>query len=745
MANPEVQVISKGWKGIRENWRNDLVAAFSVALVALPLGLGIALASGAPPIAGVISAIVGGLLTTFLRGSHVGINGPSAGLVVVTYTAIQTLSDPGTNNGFQYVLAAFMVAGVLQVLIGAVKMGKFADLFPSSVINGMLAAIGVIIFASQFHIGLGIEFKGDTAFDNLMAIPRSISVMNIPIAIIFFISLVILILHPKFINRLRFLHYVPAPLLVLIATIPLVYVFNLFEPHQIDMLGSNFSVGPHNLIDIPDNFLESFSLRPNFSKIGYGSFWVAVIGTTLISSIETLLSAKAVDKLDPLKRNTDLNKDLVAVGFSTVIAGFLGGLPVINVIVRSSVNVNHGGRTRFSNFYHGAIILVFLLALGNVIQEVPLAALAGILVFTGYKLASPKLFKDTLLKGYEQLFMLLFTLVATLMTDLLIGIFLGVTLTLLIHLVRSHLPVTLFIKYLNQPTVRSYDEDGAINVKVKGIANFINIFSFQKAIANTKPGGQVIFDFSHARLVDHTVLDYLNEWGDKYIQQTNGVFDIVGLDEHVTTSEHPLSLHSLPPKNVYRLSKRQGQLKEVCAAFHWSFNPKINWKTSKFRVVPMFESRPIEYTKNQIKGSFNNEKFLWELHDVTFDEGALLAAEVHHATMIFIHLPFEVPHFVMEKEGWFTKFLQISRNEITFDDVAFSDEFSVTGNDVENIKKMFNAKLVQFLRFSEKYHIEGYKNSLMVFKAIRPLSPSEIRSMIEFSEDLVALFDFPPE
>ncbi len=177
--------------------------------MALPLGLGIALASGAPPIAGLISPIVGGLLTTFIRGSHVGINGPSAGLVVVTLTAIHNLSDPGTVNGYQYVIAAFIVAGILQVLVGLFKWGKYANLFPSSVINGMLAAIGVIIFASQFHYGLGVKFAGSTAYENLLAIPQSIGIMNLPIALIFFLSLAILILHPKFINKLRFLHYLP--------------------------------------------------------------------------------------------------------------------------------------------------------------------------------------------------------------------------------------------------------------------------------------------------------------------------------------------------------------------------------------------------------------------------------------------------------------------------------------------------------------------------------------------------------
>jgi len=223
-----------GWKGIRDHWRDDMLSAFSVSLVALPLGLGIAIASGVPPMAGITSAIVGGLLATFFRGGHISINGPTAGLIAVVLTAMAALDD-GSGRTFNYVLAVFVVSGALQILLGAFRLGKLAELFPSSVINGILAAIGVIIFSKQAHVALGGDSDGETTMAVLLDIPASILTLNPFVTIISVIGLLLLFFHSKISYKL--FHFIPAPLWVLLISIPFVFLFNFFEPHTATFAG----------------------------------------------------------------------------------------------------------------------------------------------------------------------------------------------------------------------------------------------------------------------------------------------------------------------------------------------------------------------------------------------------------------------------------------------------------------------------------------------------------------------------
>jgi carbonic anhydrase len=727
------------WTDLKQYWKGDLIAAFSVALVALPLGLGISIASGegVSPMAGIVSAIIGGLVTTFIRGSHVGINGPGAGLIGVTIFGVGTLSDAGLTNGFEYYLAAVVIAGIIQVLFGVFKLGKYGDFLPSSVVRGMLAAIGIIIFASQIHIALDTGFPKSSALESIKALPNNLKNINWPIAIIAINSLAILILHPLFINKMKLLHYIPAPMLVLLISMPFVFLFDLTNPNILDVFGTSFAVGPDNLMQVDENFINAFNFRPNFDKANTMSFWLIVVSIFLVSSIESLLSSKAVDKLDPQKRTTNLNKDLFAAGASTILAGFLGGLPVITVIVRSSVNINHGARTKWSNFFHGLILLTIVFFFTSYINLVPTAALAAILVYTGYKLASPKMFADTLNIGYEQFIIVAFTLFATIKTDLIMGLGAGIALTILIQLIKSHSPFKLFYSLLRNTRYFLQKDEGHTLIKVKGISNFTNIIQLSEKLQVVGMGQDVIVDFSQARLVDHTVLEFLNNWGDNNIA-AGGQFDIVGLDNHITTSQHPLSLHILPPKTFFFLSKRQHQLKGVAAHNGWIFRPETNWSKSRFRKFHLFESRALEFSRNIISGEFRNIAVAWEVADITFDEGAFLAAEVHHITALLVQIEKPLPKFVIEKDGWLNKILDLAvREEIIFDDQEFTDDYSVKGPKNEDIKAFFKPELINFFMENKRFHIESDGKALLIFKNFRFAGENEIIELIDFSEELV--------
>ena len=518
---------------IKSYWRSDLIAGFSVSLVALPLSLGIALAMDLPIaalMAGVTAALVGGLVTTFIRGGNVTINGPSPALIGIVVGAMATLGS------WEYVLAAFVCSGILQLIFGVLKLGNLADFIPSSVVQGMMAAIGVIILSSQVHTGLGVHYKGETSFDNLLAIPNSLINMNPLVAVIFINCLVILAWHP-YIKKNRFIKFVPATIWLLIVSIPMYFLFYYLSGGTEVLFGKIHYLEPSiDLITLPDNLLSGFFVQPNFAKANSLAFWLVVLSVFLVSTIESLGSAKAIDRIDLLKRKTNLDRDIGAMGISTIISGFIGGLPVVTVIARSSVSIYHGSRTRLSNFVHGILILFFVFVLGSFIQLVPKAALMAILVFTGYKLASPKVFKDASLKGYEQLLILCCTLLATLLTDLNKGILIGILFTLFIHLVRSHMPAGLFFKYISKPYFNLAKIDDHYHLRIKGVAIFTNVIRLRKLLESIPKNQQIVFDFSHTRLVDFSMLEFVNEWGKDYKQKHKGDYDIVGLDEHLTTS-----------------------------------------------------------------------------------------------------------------------------------------------------------------------------------------------------------------
>ncbi|MEN8732041.1 MAG: SulP family inorganic anion transporter [Bacteroidia bacterium] len=714
-----------------------MLAGFSVSLVALPLSIGVALAMNLPPqalLAGIFAAIVGGVFTSFIRSGNVSINGPSPALIGIVIAGMSTLGS------WEYMLAAFVCAGILQALFGVFKLGGLADFIPSSVVQGMMAAIGVIILAGQIHPGLGVEIGKMNDFEKLLAIPSSLANMNPLIAIIFFNSLIILAVHPQVTNR--FIKYVPAPIWLLLFAIPLYVLFQYSLDGHITLFGGNHSLNPtKDLInfELPHDIVNDLLVFPNFGKVSTVSFWLVVLSVFLVSTIETLGSAKAIDKIDPLKRKTNLNRDVTAMGISTILSGFIGGLPVIAVIARSSVNINHGAKTKFSNFVHGVLILLFVFLLSDYIKMVPKAALMAILVFTGYKLASPKVFKDASLKGYEQFLILTVTLVSTLLTDLNKGILIGILFTVVIHLVRSHLPATLFFKYLAKPYFNLAKIEDHFHLKIKGVANFVSILKLRKVLAQLPDNEKVVFDFARTRLVDFSMLEFVNNWGKDYKTDRGGRYDIIGLDEHLTTSEHPFGIHALPQTVSKPLSKRQQELKEFAFKNGWGFDPKLDWNTDYLTTNTFFETRPIEYLKNRLSGVLPC-KANWELVDITFDEGALMAAEVHNMSMLLIQFDGDIPDFELDKEQLFNRLLDFAIKEDIDLDKEFDTKFSVKGKDKTAIKQFFTKDLRQFIKNNDKYHVESTNNTLLVFRYFRVMSVSEIEELLAFGEQLSLQF-----
>ncbi|MEC4748657.1 SulP family inorganic anion transporter [Methylomicrobium sp. Wu6] len=516
-----------GLDALKTNWRSDLFAGFFVFLIALPLCLGIAVASGFPPSAGIITAIVGGLLVSRVNGSYVTINGPAAGLIVVILGAVQTLGDGDVLAGYRYTLAAIMLAGALQVLMGVYKAGQYSAYFPPAVVHGMLAGLGIIIIAKQSHVMLGASPEPGSIFATIAQIPHSLLNPDPVIAFIGLSGLAVLIFWPRL--KHPKLKAIPAPLVVLLTGMGLGQIFGVQHEHWHPFLSDAeiqadhaHAIAPRFLVDIPDEW-SSFFQFADYSKALTLEFWSAVLSICLVGSLETLLSATAVDKLDPYKRKSDLDRDLAAVGLGNTVAGFIGGLPMIAEIVRSSSNIQYGAKTGWANFFHGLILLAFVALFPHLIHNIPLASLAALLVYTGFKLASPKTFSQVWAIGAEQLGLFVITMLGVLATDLLIGVLLGIAVKLGIHIARGvWLENMLKIHFSIEQT-----RPDTIVVKLSGSALFSNYLPLKQALEVLEKGKTIIFDFSNGYLIDHTVMDFIHDFSNDYAAQ-GGICHQVG-------------------------------------------------------------------------------------------------------------------------------------------------------------------------------------------------------------------------
>jgi MFS superfamily sulfate permease-like transporter len=514
-----------GWAGFKENWSKDLLSGFLVSLIALPLSLGIAGASNFPPIMGVMTAIVGGIIVAFFAGSELTIKGPAAGLIVIVAGAVEELGKGDNDLGWKLALGVVVVAGVIQVLFGVLKVAKLADFFPLSAVHGMLAAIGIIIMSKQIHLAVGIspaELKGKEPLELITMVPHSLFHMEYHVAIIGLVSLIILF-GWKYI-KIKALKSVPPALLVLIVGVLMGLYFHLNDPNYANL---------KPLVNPGD-----FKLAFNASFAGLSSdllpiFLKYVLMFTLVGSLESLLTGKAIDLLDPYQRKANLSKDLTAVGIGNIFAGFLGGLPMISEVARSSANIGNGGRTRWANFFQGISLLVFVVLLTPLIKMVPVASLSAMLIFVGFRLAAPKEFVHAYHIGLEQLSIFVVTVIATICTDLLIGIGAGILLELIIQL-ASGVP----FKYIfRQPIEMSISEEEYL-LEVSGAATFSNLLNIKKHLDKVPSGANVRIDLGKSRYVDHTVLENLHNYKREH-ELNGGNFKVTGIERHEPLSNHP--------------------------------------------------------------------------------------------------------------------------------------------------------------------------------------------------------------
>ncbi len=496
----------------------DLSAGFSVALVALPLSIGIALASGAPASAGLIAAIVGGLVGSWLGGCQVTINGPAAGLIVIVLDAILELGHGDNLAGFRGMLAASVVAGFLQILFGALKLGRKGTAFPVSVIHGMMAAIGLIILAKQTHLLLGHVPHAKNPIMLFAELPEAVLDIKPLNFLVGVFSLLILVLWPRIDNPVT--KRLPAPLVAVVIGSGLA-AFLGFEEKA--------------LLSIPAD-LGSWVITPDFSVMSTFAGWKASLSLAMVASLETVLSAAAVDKIDPQRRSSDLDRDLFSKGVCNMLSASVGGLPMIAEIVRSSANVTYGARTWLSNFTHGAVILSAVILFPTTLTRIPLAALAAILVLVGSRLGSPKHFLHAKKVGLDNLSGFVVTLVMTLAVDLLVGIFAGAVVQFLVELWLG-----LKLKDITSAEYETSVANKTTVFSVKSALTFSNFLGIKEKIASLRRDGtDVKIELLECEYIDHSVMDQIEELKHDF-ERNHLHLDVELSEKHRALGSDPLS------------------------------------------------------------------------------------------------------------------------------------------------------------------------------------------------------------
>jgi MFS superfamily sulfate permease-like transporter len=501
--------------GMLKNFNFDLPSGLVVFLVALPLCLGIALASGAPLFSGIISGIVGGIVVGLVSHSPLSVSGPAAGLTVIVASAIAIMPS------YEAFLAAVVLAGIIQLMLGLLKAGIVGHYFPSSVIKGMLAAIGLILVLKQIPHALGYDFNyiGDTAFEEgeghntFTDILFAFQNMHFGALIISLISLAILIFFEKpFIKKITLFRFIPGALIAVITGILINQLFIIYYP-DLGLTGNHLVVLPiaSNITEFLSFFTFPFmkssenGMVADFSHLLNSNVYIVAFTIAIVASIESLLSVEATDKLDPYKRNTPTNRELKAQGIGNILAGLIGGLPLTAVIVRSSANINAGGKTRMSTIFHGFLLLICAILIPVILNMIPLACLAAVLLLVGYKLAKVSLFKSMFKLGMNQFLPFVVTVIAILLTDLLKGIAIGMVFAVFFILRNNYRVPFSFRK-------EDLLKGGKITVTLAEEVSFLNKGSILLMLENLPEKTEVTIDGTRSAYIDYDVLEIIENF-----------------------------------------------------------------------------------------------------------------------------------------------------------------------------------------------------------------------------------------
>jgi MFS superfamily sulfate permease-like transporter len=534
------------------NLKSDFASGLVVFLVALPLCLGIALASGAPLFAGIISGVIGGIVVGYLSKSHLSVSGPAAGLTAIVLVAI---TDLGSFNSF---LLAVLIAGIIQLALGFIKAGSISNYFPTNVIEGMLAGIGVIIFLKQIPHAFGYDndFEGDESFlqqDGLNTFSELFSVFNhiqLGSLVITLVSLSILIAWTK-VEFLKKLKLVPAALIAVIVGI----LLNEFFIQS----GSSLAITSEHLVSlpVPKTFeeLKNIFVTPDFTAITNSKVWIVAFTIAVVASIETLLCIEAADRMDAQKRYTDTNVELKAQGIGNILSALLGGLPMTSVVVRTSANNNAGAKSKMSAIIHGILLLVSVLAIPSLLNKIPLATLAAVLLLVGYKLANPNIIKHFWEKGKYQFIPFMATFIGVVFTDLLKGVTLGIIISIIFVLKGNMKRAYNFRK-------EEYQEGDIIHIDLAQEVSFLNKAAIKATLNKIPSNSKVVINATDTDYITHDVLDLIKEFKKIKSKELNISTKLVGFKDAYDIENSDGYKNKVTIEHRYNVMKRKMEVIE---------------------------------------------------------------------------------------------------------------------------------------------------------------------------------------
>lgn len=672
------------WDSVKKNFKNDLISGFIVSLIALPLCLGIAAASNFPPITGVLTSIVGGLIVGFFSGSELAIKGPAAGLIVIVAGAVEEFGRGDVHQGYVLTASLIAVTGLMQIIFGILKIGKFADFIPSSVVHGMLAAIGIIIMSKQIHFLIGImpsELKGLHPLELIEHIPTSFMHLEWHVAVIGVTSLLLLILLPRVKNQ--FVKAIPSFLIVIVVAILIAQAFHFSTDKKL----YNDLINPGQ---IEYNFFFNTAIF-NSENLGITVkyfFLLSIIGT-----IESMLTVKAVDILDPYKRTANYNKDVIAIGLGNFVSGLLGALPMISEVARSSANINNKGVSRLSNIMHGAFLMLFVVIFVSIIKLIPVAALSSILIFVGFKLAHPKTFIHAYKVSNEHLVVFLTTTVVTLVEDLLVGVICGVILKIIINMAKSGEIKKLFVS-----KVKVNESEGQVILHLDSAAVFTNWLTLKSKLEQ-QSGKRIIVDFAEVKIIDSAFIDNLMRFKENYKH------DMVlrGFNELRPIKDDP---HSMRVKSAagevvtIKLNPYEQKLKAFCEENDYIISFRSVIPKSYLSAFRGFKHSDIKQTDVYVSGNKNGAKFEY-FECLMYD-----TIDMHEYHINVISLDFgstAIPKFMMQKESKLDTMIELlMRNQVVFEKhPAFNSMYSVYSRDKDSVTALFTEDMIKYFESND--------------------------------------------
>jgi len=724
MKGNKHNISQSGWFPGKRRLRYDLLSGFIVSLIALPLCLGIASASSFPPIAGILTSILGGLIVGFISGSELSIKGPAAGLIVIIAGAVEEFGRGNIQEGYILTTSLVALTGLAQIVLGAFKIGKWADFIPSSIIHGMLAAIGIIIISKQIHLLIGITpaaLKGKDPLALIEEIPKSFGHLEGHISIIGILSLALLYFLPKIKNPL--IKAIPPFLIVIVFSIIFAQFFHL----------SNQRYKFYNPLIDPGKLSFNFFFSPGiFSAANIGITIKYFFLLTIIGTIESLLTVKAVDLLDPHKRTSNYNKDVIAIGIGNLLAGLLGAMPMISEVARSSANINNKAYSRLSNIAHGAFLFLFVLIFVNLIKLIPVAALSSILIFVGLKLANPR----DLIKAYkvsrEHFIVFFATLVVTVCVDMLAGVATGIILKIIINFARSGETKKLF-----RPMIKIASSERQTIIILDTVAVFTNWLAIRKILVLEKDKKTVV-DFSNVNLVDSSFIENIT----RYKELAQDKITLKGFQELAPVKNHPYSMrvrNTGEQMITIQLNPSYQKLKAFCGENNLIVSFSTVIPVNYFESFKSFRHTDLKHTKVYVTGNIAGLKFEY-IEGEVYDSVDMLEFHLNIFSVDFGKQA--VPRLMMQRESKLDTVIEfLIKNQVVFEKhPVFNSMYSVYSRDKEAVYDFFQEAAITYFEKNDLKDkiIEGDgKNKILICNDSQHSAAENLAQLLEIASVLI--------